>query len=113
MRLPTDNCAGFPARRATAGTTGGKSMYLKVKVTRKLIKAGTRHNSECCPIALAVRGAGAIFVGVGSVDIDWADAEGNHFYTALPRKARKFISDFDSGLDVCPIEFSIRRTKRW
>jgi hypothetical protein len=86
-------------------------MYLKVKVTRKHIKVGMRSDSEYCPIAVAVRGAGAIAVGVETEDIYWADAAGNHFYATLPRKAQKFISDFDSGLHVYPIEFSIR-TKR-
>lgn len=85
---------------------------IKVSVTKDDIKNGKPRNEECCPIALALCRAfdymlpGAIAVQSSFVSLSVTGEESDRS-TQLPKEAIDFISSFDAGDEVLPIEFEI------
>ena len=98
---------------------------MKITVTKKDInKAEKLSNSleelfiagENCPIALAVIRKfdidyARITIREDDITIDYDAVGKNSVNYKLPKKARKFISDFDCGKNVKPIKFEARKIK--
>ncbi len=85
-----------------------KAKYVTVRVTRYFITRGVKRSSGSCPIALAGDSATKkmqTFVAREHLKL-------RHDYgekiMALPKKAQKFIEDFDSGKPVRPFSFRVR-----
>ncbi len=76
---------------------------MKVIVTERDIKGANRCNSMRCPIARALHRAGKKDWSVGSDEC--GDAE---ISVPLPKKAQKFIADFDNQQPVKPFSFNLR-----
>jgi hypothetical protein len=79
---------------------------MKIHITQDDISRGKREDIENCPIALAVKRATAcacvtIDDGLGGISTD------DHAGT-LPKKAVRFMRDFDGGMAVRPFDFSVR-----
>lgn len=87
-------------------TTKKKLKREIITVTRADIKAGNRKNPDCrnCPIALAVRRIHPAWAVGREKLFDYLSME---TITTLPRRAQKFIDDFESGNKVAPFKFAI------
>lgn len=84
---------------------------LKVSVTKSNIQKGVCHSTSLCPIARAVRGKGFKRVNVNGLDIQIGrEGHGMKIYE-LPRKAQRFVMNFDDGLKVNPITFVAKSVK--
>lgn len=75
---------------------------MRIAVTQEDIEQGQRVQSQKCPIALALKRAGATDVSVGRVT---AMVDGTHYH--LPTVVEQFVADFDSGKEVEPFEFEL------
>jgi hypothetical protein len=86
------------------------SNTLHVEVTQDDIKNGIRRNSDCCPIALALRrasgGTNSERIDVNPRTISFWDGESRRI-CGTPPDARKFIADFDDRLMVAPLAFDL------
>lgn len=85
---------------------------VRINVTKKDIKNGTRSDSDECPIARACRRAGLKNVSVGgrTVTCDGARPRGgttSRRQFKVPQKATNFISAFDGGRDVAAFAFTL------
>lgn len=78
-----------------------------VKVLQRHINRGG-HTCRNCPIALALRTAGAKDPRVGH-DSWWTPE--TRIYTDLPSGAQQFIRDFDRHRPVRPFTFRTRKPK--
>ena len=91
---------------------------LSVKVTRKHINKGMRYNSQCCPIALALKeqiklndkeywlvvgDEASVCIKTGK--ISYSIKRIKQYY--LPLAAQIFINTFDRGKSVKPITFEL------
>jgi hypothetical protein len=76
----------------------------RIEVTAEDIADGDPHDSEHCPVALALRrGTGARWL----VDADrLLDAETDLEWTP-PNRVTKFVEAFDSGMKVKPFSFEV------
>ncbi len=81
---------------------------LKVSVTQEHIDQGVTEDSECCPVAYALRAAGCTYVEVGSMTIDLS-LGGEVFELHSPDSVSEFVSEFDMGGKeyVAPFEFEL------
>jgi len=74
---------------------------MKVSVTQDDIDNGQPFEPGCCPVAIAVKrlcpNAREVWVG-GVIDVDRQRFK-------FPEEVRIFISHFDTGIKVQPIEF--------
>lgn len=73
---------------------------MKIKVTQEHITKGQCWEPKCCPIALAL-----IDVGFKKVRVCIGRIEINRKFYSLPQEARKFMTSFDTNLNVQPFEF--------
>ncbi len=82
-------------------------MKIRIRVTRKNIKAGIPRNHIQCPIAIAMRDAAIETPSVGEKTDPYCDflLGKNKYESRLPQKAINFIERFDHGLKVRPFEF--------
>lgn len=72
-----------------------------IKVTKKHIRRGMRESKDSCPIALAMKEAGAFpELEVTNFMAFW---RGRH--SDLPRSARRFVKTFDAGRPVKAFNF--------
>ena len=80
-----------------------------VEVKEEHLLHGKRGDGRTCPVALAVEGAFGAEVTVGNehLFLRRGDAYGLNTFTRLPTWLRWWISDFDKGRDVDPIDFWI------
>jgi hypothetical protein len=76
-----------------------------IEVTSDHIKNGKRLESDCCPIALALKDSGWTYARVGS---EWVEVDNLCF--TLPRSAKRFVSSVDSGRPVKPFRFKLVTT---
>ena len=82
-------------------------MTITVNVTERDIAFGTRNACEYCPIARALARA---IDGKPSVHLSYAMI-GESRYN-LPREAIQFVVDFDAGLPVRPLSFTLSEEDR-
>lgn len=84
-------------------------MKLKINVTKWDISNGTAGNSAFCPVALAF-----VRAGIKKVEVNYVDftASSNGKFYDLPKKAQKFIDDFDSDAPVKPFSFNVNIPKK-
>lgn len=80
---------------------------LTIHVTQEDIDRGIRRNCGECPIALAIKRAGAVSVDAEHGVISLGDAEHNRFRFHTPSDASKFMADFDKCLPVTPFTFTL------
>jgi hypothetical protein len=73
-----------------------------IDVTEKHIKNGIRLESDCCPIALALKDSGWTHARVTN-DV----CEVDDMWFSLPRSAQRFVSSVDSGRPVKPFRFRL------
>ena len=85
-------------------------MEIIVNVTEKDIEQGRKRNCRHCPIALAIRrkfpGDSTVVRVDRKIAFIWPTG-GSYFATDLPRAARDFVVDFDSGRVVSPFTFNL------
>lgn len=83
-----------------------------IRVTKEHIRKGRKHICSACPIALALKGSGFpnAFVGSGYWAVSKKAAQ-NKEDSPLPTIAVNFIDKFDSGEEVKPFTFRIRKPK--
>lgn len=79
---------------------------MKISVTKKDIAGGKPGNGGLCPIALAVKRNGATDVCVDGAVAD-GTYKGHSFWVNLPKKAKVFVKQFEQGLAVKPISFTL------
>lgn len=82
-------------------------MKYKICVTNKDIDRGAPKSVWQCPIAIALKRKFAKFTpSVSEVEFSlWF--KGDQEFYSLPRKAEKFIQDFDNGKKVKPFSFCV------
>ena len=75
-----------------------------IKVTQQHIDAGASDDQSLCPIALAIRSAGAEVVNVHQEVINntWENIWDGCNHTT---RSKKFVTDFDAGKKVKPQNF--------
>lgn len=87
---------------------------VRIEVTQDCIDAGTPRKLKECPVALALfkecGPRGEIYVYPDHINT-WGMMERNHYRFDLPLKVQDFISFFDAGLPVEPIEFELEEAK--
>lgn len=84
---------------------------VELNITSKDIKNGVRGEGDSCPIARAALKAG--FTGVNVDDTLAFDIKDpvygtDEVYLSLPKKALKFIENFDEGKTVKPFKLRLR-----
>ncbi len=79
---------------------------MKVEVTAKHIAKGCRNIYDACPVALALEDAGAYDINIDS-DSAVFTHEGLTYTFSLPLEVQAWIGDFDSGVEVEPMNFDI------
>lgn len=90
-------------------------MKVNVEVTQEDIDKGIREDSCECPIARALKRFGYRSVDVeddcAGFYVKNADKSGmcTSYLFYLPKKAIKFVSKFDNGEQVAPINFVLRK----
>lgn len=84
-------------------------MKVKIKVTDKHIKKGIDGSTTHCPISLALSDDKSLNVLAVSTGFHFCymHTEKDTYRADLTKKARKFISDFDSGKKVKPMEATL------
>lgn len=93
-----------------APPVGGKEAGMKqitVRVTEDHIAEGTLADPECCPIALALESAGMDLASVNEYQASF-DCEGKFYLVGLPRRASRFVRDYDRLRPVKPFAFRLR-----
>lgn len=84
-------------------------MKYTINVTEEDIKAGVQGHCELCAVAMAIRratGRDEIYT-YGMFVRTEKSADSRHIIGELPAVAIHFISEFDSGKNVKPIQFEI------
>lgn len=84
---------------------------IKVKVKRKHIKKGNQGEGGSCPIYWAMHDMGFRkhhVSGDCGIYLSKNAFRDSHGDIRTPKKANKFITDFDAGKPVSPLEFNIR-----
>ena len=80
-----------------------------VNVTDEHIADGYKNNCILCPVALACKGAGAIYASVTETVAELQMSEfGPRFFVDLPEEACLFIHKFDHGYRVEPFTFELK-----
>ena len=79
---------------------------MEVQVKQKHISRGLKRNLKNCPIALAVKDAGGIYVLV-TRDMIFFELNGVVTDQALDQKIVDFIYAFDNDMTVTPISFTL------
>lgn len=88
-----------------------------VKVTQNNIDDGKIYSSKECPISLAMRNKNiknfhSVYVYPGTILLyTKKDIEKKSSWYNLPLKARDFLTNFNTGKKVSPIQFTARRVK--
>lgn len=81
---------------------------MKITVTQDDIAAGVRDSCFKCPIARAVnRAFGIDNAVVGPREVSHYRGNRKLWQFPLPPEARQFITRFDHGLPVAPMEFEL------
>lgn len=73
-----------------------------IDVTSDHIKNGKRLESDCCPIALALKDSGWGYARVMN-----SECEVDDMWFTLPRSAKRFVSSVDNGRPVKPFRFRL------
>ncbi|QDK02062.1 hypothetical protein SEA_GIBBLES_105 [Gordonia phage Gibbles] len=81
---------------------------MRVTVTQKHIDDGTKANCKLCPIAQAITNKG-YKARVYHELVDLIGKDGVNATYKLPKKATRFIIDFDEGNKVKPFTFEMRK----
>lgn len=89
---------------------------MKITVTQEHINRGIVKSAYQCPIAQALQAKKKRSVIVGPDQFSFLGNDPlqpwvNVIHYTLPKVAQKFISAFDSGIPVQPIEFTARKMK--
>lgn len=74
---------------------------MKIQVTQEDIDNGESGNGYLCPIAIALKRAGFKSPAV------WDFIDDGDYQIKTPKKAFKWLLDFDTGIEVTPFEFEI------
>lgn len=77
---------------------------MKITVTKKDIKRGTRGDPGHCPIALACKRLGLTNIVVGDVSLG-GKLNGEYINKRLSRAAQRFVARFDHKKPVNPFTF--------
>ncbi len=74
---------------------------MKINVTQNDINQGRIASADCCPVARAIRRQTGREALVGPMYCDISDQEN----IPLPEEVRRFICDFDCGIEGKPFSF--------
>jgi len=77
------------------------------KVTQRIIDEGQRGRCGSCPVALALLASGLIDVSAGGIYAVATGSCGHRMRAQLPVEVSAFMADFDRGLAVQPLSFTL------
>jgi hypothetical protein len=80
---------------------------MHIKVTQEHIDKGSKGQSDCCPIALALKDIGCKRPFVTYSRVSWIFHNSHTKYCVAPESIFNFVSDFDGGYQVSPTTFEI------